>query len=155
METILEYLRACPGTTKIPLAYVVRDSVEVVPSGEDPPENYEAVQDEMIAKAPYVDQDGDPLPTYQADNRLVWEKISAFTRDEPCWSYVKPAQRTRNGRMAYQNLYNHYLGTNNVNNMATTAETKLKSVTYSGEKKSGILRSMPGCMLTSIQFWKG
>ena len=135
METILEYLRACPGTTKIPLAYVVRDSVEVVPSGEDPPENYKAVQDEMIARAPHVDQDGDPLPTYQADNRLVWEKISAFTRDEPCWSYVKPAQRTRNGHMAYQNLYNHYLGANNVNNMATTAETKLKSVTYSGEKK--------------------
>ena len=37
--------------------------------------------------------------------------------------------------MAYQNLYNHFLGANNVNNMATTAETKLKSVTYSREKK--------------------
>ena len=135
MEAIMEYLRACPGTTKIPLAYVVRDSQEVVDNNEDPPENYETVQDEIIARASHVDQNGDPLPTYQADNRLVWEKISAFTRDEPCWSYVKPAQRTRNGRMAYQNLHNHYLGANNVNNMATSAETKLKTVTYSGEKK--------------------
>ena len=135
MESILEYLRACPGTTKIPLAYVVRDTVEVPADADDPAGEYDTVQDEMIARAPHVDQNGDPLPTYQADNRLVWEKISAFTRDEPCWSYVKPAQRSRNGRMAYQNLHNHYLGANNVNNMATAAETKLKSVTYSGEKK--------------------
>ena len=131
----MEYLRACPGTTKILLAYVVRDSIEVVPQGDDPPKNYEVVQDEMIARALYVDQNDDPLPTYQADNRFVWEKISAFTRDELCWSYVKPVQKTRNRHMTYQNPYNHYLAANNINNMATATETQLKSVTYSGEKK--------------------
>lgn len=135
MEGILEYLRACPGTTKIPLAYVVRDTITVSPHADDPAANYHTVQDEMIARAPHLGPGNNPLPTYQADNRLVWEKIAAFTRDEPCWSYVKPAQRTRNGRMAYQSLYQHYLGTNNVNNMATAAEVRLKSVTYSGEKK--------------------
>ena len=51
----MEYLRACPGTTKIPLAYVVRDSKAVVDDNEDPPENYKTVQDEMITRAPYVD----------------------------------------------------------------------------------------------------
>ena len=142
MEAILEYLRSCPGTTKIPLAYVVRETVEVTPAGEDVATNYDTVQDEMIARDPYQDEDGAPLPTYQADNRLVWEKISAFTRNEPCWSYVKQAQRTRNGRLAYQNLYNHYLGANNVNNMATAAETYLKTVSYSGEKRDGTLNSM-------------
>ena len=135
MEAILEYLRSCPGTTKILLAYVVRETGEVTPAREVAATNYDTIQDEMIARAPHQDEDGAPLPTYQADNRLVWEKISAFTRNEPCWSYVKPAQRSRNGCLAYQNLYNHYLGANNINNMATAAETCLKTVSYSGEKK--------------------
>ena len=88
----------------------------------------------MIARAPHL-VDGDQTETFKADNVLVWEKISSFTREEECWTYVKPAQRSRNGRLAFQNLYNHYLGPNNVNNMATEAETRLQSVTYSGEKK--------------------
>ena len=53
MEAILEYLRSCPGTTKIPLAYVVRETVEVTPAGEDAATNYNTIQDEMIIRAPH------------------------------------------------------------------------------------------------------
>ena len=73
------------------MAYVVRETVEVTPAREDAATNYDTIQDEMIARAPHQDEDENPLPTYHADNRLVWEKISVFTRNEPCWSYVKPA----------------------------------------------------------------
>jgi hypothetical protein len=37
--------------------------------------------------------------------------------------------------MVYELLFDHYCGPNNVGNMASTAETKLASTLYNGEKK--------------------
>jgi hypothetical protein len=36
----------------------------------------------------------------------------------PCWEYIKPAQKGKDGRLAYEFLFDHYLGPNNVGNMA-------------------------------------
>ena len=46
---------------------------------------------------------------------------------------IKPAQRKRDGRVAYLNLYQHYLGTNAVNDLVTSTEAKLDSYEYEGE----------------------
>ena len=133
MEAIIEYLRGCLGVTGIPLAYVVR-SVEEIPAGADVATGYSSKQDEMIARAPHRDGAGDHLPTFLTDRQRVWDLIAALTREQDCWTYVKPAQRTRNGRLAFMGLWNHFLGPNNVDNMATTAERKLSDTTYVGEK---------------------
>ena len=69
------------------------------------------------------------------DNVTIWEKISTLTHSHECWTYVWPAQRTRNGCIAYRALKNHYLGPNNTNHQANEAETKLKDSTYHGEKR--------------------
>ena len=42
-------------------------------------------------------------------------------------------QRARNGRAAYMAFKNHYLGPNNIGNVAATAEHKLINATYRGE----------------------
>ena len=86
--------------------------------------------DEMITRAPHG---ADTF--FPADNVTIWEKISTLTRSHECWTYVWPAQRTRNGRMAYRALKNHYLGPNNTNHQANEAKTKLKDSTYHGEKR--------------------
>ena len=65
----------------------------------------------------------------------VWELILDITRYQNCWLYVRPAQRTRDGRLAFLGLKNHYLGENNVDNMSSRAESKLKDTSYSGEKR--------------------
>jgi hypothetical protein len=52
-----------------------------------------------------------------------------------CAVYTKPALRTRNGRGAYMLLFGHFLGPNNVGNMASAAETKLNGILYNDEKK--------------------
>ena len=57
------------------------------------------------------------------------------SRDKDCWLYVRPAQRTRDGRLVFLGLKNHYLGENNVDNMSSRAEDKLKDTSYSGEKR--------------------
>jgi hypothetical protein len=52
-----------------------------------------------------------------------------------CTIFIKPAQRTRNGREAYILMFDHFLGPNNVGNMASAADTKLNGTLYIGEKK--------------------
>ena len=129
-EAIDEWLRGCLGEfSKIPLAYVVRDSEAITP---DPvaPATWPSRVDELIGRAPHGVETHFP-----ADNVTIWEKLSALTRSHECWTYVCPAQRTRNGRMAYRALKNHYLGPNNTNHQANEAETKLKDSSYHGEKR--------------------
>ena len=74
-------------------------------------------------------------PIYLASREKVWEITSRITREHSTWTYVKPAQHTRDGRMAYNGLYQHCLGPNNVDNMATMAEDKLKTTVYNGKQR--------------------
>ena len=101
---------------------------------DDSSDNYLDTIDEMVARATHV-EGGNPAPSYVADNDKVWTIISNLCRDEPCWTYVKPSQRARNGRGAFYGLYDQYLGPNNVDNMANMAESKLESASYHGERR--------------------
>ena len=130
-----EYLGKHLGATGIPLAYVVRrdrvdENVIIDPAGE-----YSGAKQEMINRAPHVDAMGIALPTYLADRLKVWELLSDLCRDHDCWSYIKPAQRTNNGRVAFWKLYNHYLGPNNVDNRASASERLLQTTIYKNENK--------------------
>ena len=135
MDALEEYLRGCLGVTKIPLAYVVREE-EAVPAA-DPAGGYTSLQDELIARAPFRETaaPNDYTATYLADRSRVWELISDITREHDCWTYVRPAQRTRDGRMAFTGLKQHYLGANMVDNMSARLEHKLQTTTYTGEKR--------------------
>jgi hypothetical protein len=61
--------------------------------------------------------------------------MANITRAHDCWTYVKPAQRNKDGRRAFLLLWNHFLGPNNLDNMKSEAEAKLGSVSYTGERK--------------------
>ena len=135
LEEVEEYLRNHLGHTKIPLAYVVRKEQDVPPHATDPQDGYPVIQDEMIRRAPHVNAAGQKTESFNIDNRHVWTLISELTRDHKCWTYVKPHQRARDGREAFLPLRKHYLGTNNVNNMASSAETKLQNTSYTKEGK--------------------
>ena len=135
MEAIEEYLRNHLGETGIPLVYVVQKDEAVPPEADDPATNHESATDEMVAHAPYNNVAGDLLPMFIADRRKTWELLADLGRDDDCWTYLKPAQRSRNGRLAFWSLYNHYLGPNNVDNMSLAAEKQLTSMRYVGEKK--------------------
>jgi hypothetical protein len=111
------------------LDYVVRAEIAVKPEEEDPPENYETVDQEMTAIAPHT---GRPFVN---DRCKVWDIMSNICGKHFCFVYIKPALRTRNGRDAYMLLFDNFLGPNNVGNMASEAETKLTSTLYNGEKK--------------------
>ena len=125
------------GEQKILLAYVVRKDEDV--PAIDPEGSLATVQDEMIARAIHFTLGADwiriPKPTYITNREKAWEISAKITRDQTCWTYVKPAQRTCDGRMAFEAFYTHFLGPNNANNMATMAKDKLKSTVYNGEQR--------------------
>ena len=124
------------GITKIPLAYITRDNVEV-PAGPDPATNYSTKQEEMIMRAPHTTTPGGNVTTeaYKVDNVAVWELLFKLTREHSCYSYVKPHLRAKNGRAAYLALKEHYLGTGHADDMATKAENALKNLRYHGETR--------------------
>ena len=78
---------------------------------------------------------GDEHPTFLTDRQTVWDKISDLTREHECWTYVKPAQRARDGRQGFTLLFDHYLGQNSTANQASLAEMKLKNSSYQGERR--------------------
>jgi hypothetical protein len=129
LEKIKEYLASQYGVTGATLDYVVRAEIAVKPEAEDPPENYETVDQEMTARAPHT---GRPFVN---ERRKVWDIMSNICGKKSCFVYIKPDLRTRNGRDAYMLLFDHFLGPNNVGNMASEADTKLTSTLYNGEKK--------------------
>ena len=105
IEIIDEWLRGCLGVSKIPLAYVVRYE-ELMPVAT-PAGGYQSLQEELIGHAPIrVGNAGNVAYTadYLTDSSKVWELISDLTQDQDCWSYVRPAQRTRDGRLAFLGL---------------------------------------------------
>jgi hypothetical protein len=128
LENIKEYISSQYSVTGATLDYVVRPEIAVKPEAEDPPENYETVDQEMTARAPHT---GRPFVN---DRRKVWDIMSNICGKHSCCLYIRPALRTRNGRDAYMLLFDHFLGPRNVGNMASEAETKLTSTLYNGEK---------------------
>ena len=74
-----------------------------------------------------------PVPNFLTDNIKVWELLSGLTLKHTCWTYVKLFQRAHDGRGAFLALCDHYLGPNNVDNMASLAEKKLPMTMYTGE----------------------
>eukprot|EP00978_Attheya_sp_CCMP212_P020484 scaffold58700_cov53-Attheya_sp.AAC.1 len=90
----------------------------------------------MIARASIeTDIPGTFIASFIKDRRKVWDLMAGFLHDKECWTYVKPHQRARDGRGGFLEIWNHYLGLNNAENMATRAERTLDSTTYVGEKR--------------------
>jgi hypothetical protein len=128
MEALCEFFGSILGETSVPLAYVIRENVEIPPD-TDPSEGYITVAEEMIARAPHGNQ------AYANDSMEVCSYMANITRAHDCWTYVKPAQSTKYGRCTFLLLWNYFLGPNNIDNMASEAEAKIGSVSYTGERK--------------------
>jgi hypothetical protein len=59
--------------------------------------------------------------SFMTDRTTSWDKIAVLFQNHEAWTYAKPAQKTRNGRVGFFGVYNHFLGPNNVIHMASNA----------------------------------
>jgi hypothetical protein len=112
-EILDEYLMRLIGNKcMVPLYYVVCKDAEVVPEANDPPTNYTSRWSEMCVRMPHYTTTAGvriPMPTYEEDNRKVWDKLATIFDTSDDYTYMKPYQRERDGRTAYMALYGHFL----------------------------------------------
>ena len=128
-----EYLSGHIGVIGIPLYYVVRSEEAVAPSFDELETRFSSAENEMVARAPILEV-GLRTITFKTDMMKVWGLISLITRDLHCCTYVKLAQRTRDIRNAYRNLWDHFLGPDNVDIMVSKYKNLLVATHYSGER---------------------
>ena len=88
----------------------------------------------MLARAPIL-EGGLRSVTFKTDMIKVLGLIFVITIDLDCLTYVKSDQSTRDGRKAYRDLWDHFLETEHVDNMASEAKRLLVATHYSGERK--------------------
>ena len=133
LEAMEEWLRLIPGEHHLPMAYVIHKDI-VLPEGDDPVEAFPSITDEMVRHAPIgtLNPDGSVTfhPMFRVNNCLCFDKLATWAREYPCWTYIKPFAKARDGRKAWMALYNHYLGPNNVQNQASQAEKMLHALNY-------------------------
>ena len=148
-----EFFRKCYGITSIPLPYIIRKDT-TPKEGEET--DWDDPLEQMIERAPHTitEPNGTIIkhPTFVTHNKMLFDKLSESTRDNECWSYIKPHARARNGRAAYMAFKNHYLGPNNIGNMAATAEHKLIDATYREEGRHWDFENMPHYTRNNIPF---
>jgi len=102
IEDLDSYLNNAFGETYLPLAYLVRDQVEL--PEVDPGFGLPSFHEEMVAR-------GDHAGTaFQRDNVALWNVICHMTHGGFEWSWVSIYERTRNGQEAYIALKTYYLG---------------------------------------------
>jgi hypothetical protein len=88
-----------------------------------------------VGPGPDAETLGPFAPSFIVNRVAVWEKLDEIILTNNAFTVIKGVKKTRNGRLAYQLTYAHYLRPNNVGNMAGEAETVLNTVQYHGEKR--------------------
>ena len=91
---------------------------------DEPETRFSSAKYDMVAHIPIL-EGGMRIITFETDIMKVKGLISVITRELDCWAYEKSYQRTKDARKAYRDLWDHFLGADNVDNMVSEAERLL------------------------------
>ena len=108
--------------------------------------NYFTIDEEIIDCGPIIEvtevagidheKPGSFTNAYMSDRTRVWERLCAIFHQSEDWTYCNAGKKHRDFRIAFQVIYNHYIGTQHVCHMENKSERILVTPTYSGEKRS-------------------
>ena len=110
VESFRDYLQRCIGVRNIPLVYVIRPDVAVPNpiTGQAPNQPYTdehgSIEEDLIARASHTHG------LYKDDNASVYYRLEEATRSTPYADTIKPFQRCKDGRAAFESLSNQYAG---------------------------------------------
>ena len=162
-EVIDTFLSTIRGPSGIPLIWVVRDNLVPDAEAEDDEDNYETIDEEMIARAPIIDElddaydsdddiheesnwekfekDGPFTTVFLVDSKLVWMVMHKIFGPKTCWVHAKATNKSKNGRRAYQVMKNFLMGPDWAVLALKGLETRMRSTFYEDETKNfGIKR---------------
>ena len=133
LDQLPTHLREMLGVAQVPLAYVIRETVETpnpLPAlVVDKPwsQGKTSVMDELIS---YFPHEG---PAYEADNAQVFNLLAAALSGTSAMASITRHQRSRDGRQAYLDLVTHNLGSAKWEKTVEAAEQVLSSRVWNGK----------------------
>jgi hypothetical protein len=129
LDNIKKYVASQYGGTGDSLNCVIRAETTVESEAEDPVGGYDTVGQGMTARALHSGR------AFVNDRHNVWDIMSNICGRHSCFVYINTILQANNGRNAFILLFDHFIGPNNGDNMASAAETNLTGTVYNGEKK--------------------
>ena len=122
MDLIPSHLRDQMGSWKVPLSYIIRESVQPpvlqpLQVGSCVGVGYESLADELIVRAPHVGNE------YVEDNAKVFQILQDMVQGTSFESSIKTFQKAHDGRRAYLTLCQHNLGSSKWDKIIDEAET--------------------------------
>ena len=134
-----EHLSSVLGVRKVPLQYIIRETVDPVDITDDPlpigdgsppySARYDSFHDEMVARTSHTH------PGYKADNKHVFNLLNDGLAGSGYISSIQPFSRRKNGREAYKALVLHNLGSAKWDKVAEDADRKLTKVEWNGKSQ--------------------
>ena len=140
MDQVPTHLRDRLGVRKVPLSYVIRDTVDPgnapLPAADSPTSaNYQTISEELIAYTPHS---GDE---FAEDNAKVLQILQDMISGTSFESSIKSHQRSRNGRAAYLALCQHNMGTSKWDKILEDAEAYVLKREWNGKNQRFSLKS--------------
>lgn len=144
MENLEMHLRSFRSQrTHAPLTYVIRPNQASPPQVgglvEHLAQVYRGNYDDMLVARclHWTDNDSNKGFTmeYLLDNEKVQQILLKIFRHHPAYTYVHSFSKSKDGRGAWNSLKLHYLGTDNVNNLAAQYEAERAKLVYHGERR--------------------
>jgi hypothetical protein len=109
-EAFRDILHRCIGVRNVPIVYVIREDAAVpaaVPTlmaGQPHSTEAGSVEMELTLRASHVH------PLFREDNEAVYHRLEEATRGTSYAASLKPYQRTKDGRSAFQAIISQYAG---------------------------------------------
>jgi hypothetical protein len=98
-----------------------------------------SITDELIIRARHG-----TYHAYDVDNKFLWSVIRKMTQDGFAWNWVSNLARSRDGRTAYMQLKQHYLGPSFRSKIKSDADRILEDVFYDGKSRNFSLEDYCG-----------
>ena len=114
----------------VPLAYVTRLQVEVLPEEDDnATENWDQELIRRTSHNPTVNG------TYVQDNQTVFQILFTICHEGASFTWIRKFQRTSDGRGAYFAFKSHYLGKSFQETITAKAEKRLETTIFNGKNR--------------------
>lgn len=121
---MMNYFKNKKGCNKIPLYYVVRETL-----GVEEIQALSSPQDRKCYEAPHTG------PHFISDNRSVWLILKDKLISTPAWEWIRSFEKSQNGKEAVSALRTHYNGRDQKLMRIAMANQKIKAASYTEERQ--------------------
>ena len=131
-ESFRDILHRCIGVRMIPLAYVIREleappAITALMAGQPHSAEAGSIEQELITRASHNHA------LFRDDRATVYYKLEEATRGTSYAASIKPFQRTKDGRGAFDAIINQFAGEDKWESEIKTKESLLHGIKWKGQ----------------------